>query len=324
MRLQPRFEALCSPLFRLTAGEGVSIPAAFERRAGSGSPLWVVTTFDRKSSCKRLVGELGDAASANDVEPLVVVVHDACACDYGEVRDALEQHFGERAVFIEMARRLDKPEFWRIHQFVFDLVRTLDPPFVLCLQDDIELAPGWFEEAWSIIRGLDDPAFAALSLHCGPDDEIQGRWIRFPRQPTPCGRAWLTQRLDLPASIATPRLYRALDHRLRPIPRLRWAWDPTKSSGVGCQITRRLFAHDVNVYRVARPLAYHGSRPSLMNPEARARRPMDNHAKAGRRGGSRGAGVSVGAGRGGWRRRALEVRVHEVHERASRDPVGPL
>jgi hypothetical protein len=237
----------------------------------------VVTTFDRTSSCERLIVDLGDAAQSSDAKPLLVVLRDACACDYGVVRDALEQCFGERAIFIETARRLGKSEFWRMHQFVFDLVRLLAPPSVLCVQDDIELAPGWLEEAWSIIRSLDDPAFAALSLHSGPDDEPEGRWIRFPRRPTPCGRAWLTQWLDLPAFIATPRLYHALEHRLRPIPRLRWAWDPSKSSGVGRQITRRLFAHEANVYRVARPLAYHGSRPSLMNPEARARRPMDNH-----------------------------------------------
>lgn len=280
-RIQPRFDALRSPLFRLVSAEGERRPIreAFVDQAHLGAAMWLVTTCDRPASCEQLVGGLGDVARKAGEKPLIVVLCDACASDYGDVRDALERDFEERAIFVETTRRLGKREFWRIHQLAFDLTRMLAPSYVFCVQDDVELAPGWFDEAWSIIRGLSDPDFAALSLHSALDDEPEGRWIRFVRRPSSCDRAWLTQWLDLPAFLAAPRFYDALGHRVRPISRLRWAWDRERSSGVARQITRRLFAHDANVYQVARALAFHGSQPSLMNPEARARRPMDNRAR---------------------------------------------
>lgn len=277
-RLQPRFDAAGSSLFRVVdaSGTSASVRGKLCELEAQGESLWVVTTFDRADGCAGVIDELRRAALSLDEKPFVVVVRDACGSDYGEVRSALQSGFGERGLFIETARHLGKREFWRTHQLIFDLVQALAPRSVLSLQDDIELVPGWLEEARSIIHAIDDPRLGALSLFTTPDDAAGGRWISFERRATPCGRARLTQWMDLPGFLATPRLFDVLDHRMRPILGLRWALDPTKSSGVGRQITRRLFAHDVHLYQVSRSLLLHGSEPSRMNPEARARRPMDN------------------------------------------------
>ncbi len=293
-RLQPRFDAIGSPLFRIAsddfnrrpsaeavrASDTPSIESTLERLDARGASMWVVTTFDRPEACGRVIDGLRRSAPSLDEKPLVVVICDACDADYGDVRNSLQRGFGERGVFIEATRHLGKKEFWRIHQLIFDLVRVYRPSSVLQLQDDVELIPGGLESARAILDHLGEPAVAALSLFPGAEDDPAGRWIRFEREATPCGRAWLTQWLDLPGFLATPRFFEALEYRLRPIHALRWAFDSTKSSGVGRQITRRLRAHDVGLYQVVRPLVLHGSEPSRMNPEARSLRPMNNRADA--------------------------------------------
>ena len=66
-----------------------------------------------------------------------------------------------------------------------------------------------------------------------------------------------------------------LDYRMIPVHPNRWRRNPGLSSGVGKQLTRRLFGR-ANVYQCFPPLVFHGGHPSVMNPSARAARSLDN------------------------------------------------
>jgi len=259
------------------AGSDAGIADWLASLRGRAAPLWTITTYERPEACAALVASLGESAHAAGVEPVVVVVRDAGPSDYTVVREALAAAFGESGALVESTRHLGKRGFWRTHQLLMDAARAVAAPHHLSLQDDIELAAGWHDALWSIVDGIDDPHLAALYLLAAADDEPGGRWIAFDREAAAAGRAWRTQWLDLQAYLALPRMYEALAWRMLPIDRLRWRGRPLKSSGVGEQITRRLFmARGANVYQVAGTLAYHGAHASFMNPEARAERTLDN------------------------------------------------
>jgi len=268
-----RFDALRSRCFGTADGTPVGDALAALPR---GAPLFVITTYGRPESCEALIGQLADAARRADVEPTLVMILDGGPSDYAPVRAAIEREFGGRSLCIEATRHLGKHEFWKIHQLAIDLTRVLEPPHVIYLQDDIDLVPGWYEVALSIASTIVDPELTVLSLIVIDDDEADGRWIRFDRQESACTSARLTQWFDLQVFLAMPRFFEALDFRIRPVHPVRWLLSPTKSSGVGRQFTRRLFRCSANVYQVNETLAYHGLEQSLMNPEARKIRSLDN------------------------------------------------
>jgi hypothetical protein len=127
-------------------------------------------------------------------------------------------------------------------------------------------------ETWAAIE---DPRKCVLYLFSSADDEPEGRWVHFPRVDYAHGRYRWTQWFDLQAFLVGRSFYELLDHRVFPVHPNRWKRKPAASSGVGMQLTRRLFRRG-HIYQVSEPLARHGSEPSLMNPEARLSRPLDN------------------------------------------------
>ena len=279
-----RWRLLTSPprqaSFRV-AGSDEPVEARLRELADRAAPLWTITTYERPQSCARLVTALGDCARKADVRPVMLVVRDAGESDYGEVAEALAREFGERGVLVEATHHLGKPGFWELHQQLMDAVRWLEPTCHLSLQDDLELVDGWYDEMWSIVESIDDPELAVLYLLAMDDDEPDGRWIYFDRVTSPDGRSRLTRWLDLQAYLALPRMYEVLDHRMLRVHPRRWKRNPTRSSGVGLQLTSRLFLSRANAYQVVKTLVYHGGHVSRMNPEQRAERPLDNRPKCG-------------------------------------------
>src|SRR5262249_17866169 len=122
---------------------------------------------------------------------------------------------------------------------------------------------------------IDDPRATVLYLTTFDDDEPGGRWIRFRRRPVPGTSLRLTQWFDLSAFLVGPRFFEVLHYEVFPSFRWRWDRDPGRSCGISEQLTRRLRGRG-NVYQVERSIAFHGQTPSLLNPEARSSRTLDN------------------------------------------------
>jgi hypothetical protein len=114
-----------------------------------------------------------------------------------------------------------------------------------------------------------------LYLFSSSDDEAHGRWVSFSRRDA--GLCRLTNWFDLQAFLVDGAFFELLSHRMVPIHENRWKRRPEQSSGVGRQLTRRLFGR-AHVYQAWPPLVIHGAATSTMNPEARAARSLDNRA----------------------------------------------
>jgi len=241
----------------------------------SSCPLLVVITTHRRAlQCTRLLHQLREALDFADRDAHVVVINDPSSHDYAVVRRALARLFPASHELYQATEFLGKTRFWAIHQQAFDVVRMHRPGSVLFLQDDVELAPRFFERLQNAWGDVTDPRKAALYLCAMDTDEPDGRWIRF-RRSRISDRVNETRWLDLQGFYAVPRFFELLHHRVFPIPLSRWEGEPEKSSGVGEQFTRRLLGRGA-IYQVRHTLLFHGGSTSLMNPEARHQNPFDN------------------------------------------------
>lgn len=246
---------------------------------GAPTPLMiVVTTYDRPGSAARLLSQLDAALRRSPLAQGValLVLHDACGRDYAEPK-ARAHAIAPRHLWLDARQRFGKAGFWEIHQTAMDIARAWRPERALYLQDDVELDPDFLvraEELWQATAH--DPRRRVLYLFSSRDDESHGRWVSFQRQPVANAPCRVSNWFDLQAFMVDRQFFELLDYRMVQIHPNRWKRAPEKSSGVGRQLTHRLFGR-ANVYQAWPPLVAHGLELSRMNPEARQKRSLDNY-----------------------------------------------
>lgn len=240
--------------------------------------LIVLTTFARPELCLRKLQSLPSllAAHGANLKAHVLVLRDACSKDYSQAKDEAYARFGDRVTFLEAEHHLGKAGYWKTYQTAFLAAKHLKPKHCLFLQDDVQYTRQLLRDSYDLWeRTGSDPNRRVVYLFSSEDDEPEGRWVRFKRQDLPDGKLRLTQWFDLQAYFVDLRFFEALDFRIVPVHSNRFRRRPSLSSGVGAQLTRRLFGR-CNVYQATLPLVLHGAHPSVMNPEARAARSLDN------------------------------------------------
>ncbi len=269
--------------------------SAFERAlpgswaVGAGATSWppatpiepelmvILTTYGRPGAAARVLDQLREALAHAGLtrRSALLVMHDACGQNYGLARE-LASRASPTVLWLDARERFGKAGFWKMHQTAFVVAGAWRPKLALYLQDDVELEPDFLLRALELWRSTAvDPRRRVLYLFSSSDDEARGRWVRFARRAR--DRCRLTNWFDLQAFLVDSAFFDLLEHRMVPIHPNRWKRQPELSSGVGRQLTLRLFGRG-HVYQAWPPLIVHGAAPSMMNPEARARRTLDNRA----------------------------------------------
>lgn len=245
---------------------------------GAGPELMiVVTTYNRPASAARLLACLNAALVHSNLgnSTALLVLHDACDSDYS-VAQARAGAVVHRHLWLDAREHLGKPGFWLMHQAALDVARLWRPKRALYLQDDVEFEADMLERAERIwIATQRDSLRRVLYLYSSRDDEAHGRWVSFARLERANLPYRLTNWFDLQAFMVDSHFFELLGHRMVEIHPNRWKRRPKQSSGVGRQLTRRLFGR-ANVYQAWPPLVAHGAEPSTMNPQARLERSLDN------------------------------------------------
>lgn len=239
--------------------------------------LIVLTTFSRPAAAARLLSDLARALehAALTERSALLVLHDACGRDYGAARE-LAASCSPRQLWLDATQHFGKPNFWKVHQTALLVARAWQPRLALYLQDDVEFDADLLTRALELWRATArDPLRRVLYLFSSSDDEPSGRWVHYERRDL--GACRLTNWFDLQAFLVDRAFFELLDYLMVPIHENRWRRRPVQSSGVGRQLTRRLFER-AHVYQSWPPLVGHGSAPSTMNPEARQLRSLDNRA----------------------------------------------
>ena len=244
--------------------------------AGAPAELAIVlTTFARPGAAERLLSDLSVALERARLteRSALLVLHDACGREYARAREAA-RGLVPRVLWLDARSRFGKAEFWKVHQTALLVARAWQPRLCLYLQDDVEFEPELLVRALELWEATArDLRRRVLYLYSSSDDERRGRWVNFERRDA--GACRLTNWFDLQAFLVDRAFFELLEYRMVPIHPNRWRRVPSQSSGVGRQLTRRLFGR-AHVYQAWPPLVVHGAAPSTMNPEARLLRSLDN------------------------------------------------
>jgi hypothetical protein len=256
-------------------------PSALAPEATPLDLVVLMTTFERPEpaqSTLRCLASALEEAGRNQVvrRSRVVVLDDASSSTTVDaLRDGLARILPSNSVLLVAKTNQSKKAYWRNHALLHRIALRLPARHTLFLQDDLEFDASMISESIRIWSEISDPMKRVLYLLRLPDDEVDGRWVRFRREAGPTTDVDRTQWFDLQAFLVDPSFFRSLHHRVYPVPVSRWRRRPLLSSGVGEQLTLRLQGLG-NIYQVRDSLVRTGRTQSLMNPESRARRPFRN------------------------------------------------
>ena len=239
-----------------------------ERSGRSPETLVVITTFDRPDGLGMLLDDIEAQAPAERVS--VIVFDDASTTDSGPIETRLRR-LGWR--YVRASTNHGKRNWWRWWNTILAELRASSADRFIVLQDDIRLCSRFFDRIGDVWRRIDDDRKVSLFLHVDDFGTEPGgaRWTSFREVPAygNVQSGWV----DLTAFVCERRMFEALDWALQPVGRP-WRDNPNLGSGVGAQISSRLFAHGHTMYRVCESLVVHADTASKMNPVARAQWPI--------------------------------------------------
>jgi hypothetical protein len=188
------------------------------------SVAFLITTYNRPRSCQRLVDALQGQGQ-------IVVLNDGCDYKINGCKQVFQPHYG-------------KQRYWVTVNNLFHHRPKADYYFML--PDDFLPKENMIQNAINVWESIQDTQKICLSL--GEPRPI-ACWTRF--APEDKGFVILSQWMDM-CFMCENRFFTILHH----IDEIHMNWNSgrVKSSGVGSQISRRLYAMGYNLYQVKESL----------------------------------------------------------------------
>jgi hypothetical protein len=171
--------------------------------------------------------------------------------------------------FIQFNQNYGKRHAWKKFKIIFDYLKTTNYDYYIFLPDDVVLYDGFVEEAVRLWDSIEDDKKASLSVG-DVKRTYTPNWTGFKSEPF--GEVIKTQWNDL-MFICDKNFFNifALDM----ISFKRFKHNPLISSGVGRQISLKLYRDGWNMYNTSKNLLKHvGNDDSKMNPEIRKSQPL--------------------------------------------------
>jgi len=179
------------------------------------------------------------------------------------VADSYPEHCGKIFYFTLVTR---------LYRMVQNIHWSNPFDYFIQVPDDVSLGADFFNEAVAQFKAIKDPNKICLNLL--NDGREQPNWTGVQHQDIAYnGYTYVkTQWVDM-CYIADSVFFNCLGWEVLPIP-VSWSGDTKKSSGVGLQISRRLFAMGKNMYLTSHSLVGHGAHDSQMHPNHRKLVPL--------------------------------------------------
>lgn len=164
-----------------------------------------------------------------------------------------------------------KTNYWKLVNRIFSEIPEDD--HYIMLPDDVTLEDNFFEKAVKLWENLEDKHKICLSLLLDKSWIGKPNWTNYPHRTIIYKNIsyYRTQWVDM-CFIAGPEFFRVLGG-IHPIPKKRWDDNKYLGSGVGQQISMRLYKRH-NLYQVTESLVHHGDHVSMMNRMARRKTPI--------------------------------------------------
>lgn len=158
-----------------------------------------------------------------------------------------------------------KKKYWEIVNQTFNVIKAVKSRYYIYLPDDVILIENFFDEFIKIYGSIKDTK--KICLNVLTDSRInKPNWTNF--KPETYGEYVKTQWNDLCFG-APENFFKLLNYEIKPIPMSRWDKDSNLSSGVGQQISNRIYDLGFNMYHTKKSLVYHGDHNSVMNENER-------------------------------------------------------
>jgi glycosyltransferase involved in cell wall biosynthesis len=228
--------------------------------------VWI-NTYNRPDSLRELLSDIADTQENFSVS--VVVFNDHSDKSYADVVASAKRRLNIE--IFDMPERHGKKKYWKLCTYA---MKTMTPAmqgyrYIVKLDDDLRLAPQFFRRCINLWSAIRDPRKVALNFRLDHRENKRG-WTGTVPELESFGKwnIYLSQWVDMDFFVEN-RFFKELSHRILPISESRWRNNPNLSSGVGQQISERLYKKGWNMYLTAQSLVKHDHHESLMNPEER-------------------------------------------------------
>lgn len=203
----------------------------------------------------------------------VVIFNDNTDESYDEVYAYMKNEWPWEYSFVRYRSHFGKPKYWMMINEAFGFFKTLEFDYLIQIPDDIQLVDGFFDKAVKTFEAIPDKYKSCLNLL---QDVSRKGALWTPIEPKimilPNGKVIRTGWVDM-CYIANKYFFNILNWCIHPVNR-DWAKDPNKSSGVGKQISERVYRNGTYFYQVEKSLVFHGTHDSVMHPVHRKITPL--------------------------------------------------
>jgi hypothetical protein len=239
--------------------------------------LILITTYNRPDSLMLLLQDLKKDSLSENVH--ILLYDDCSSIDYEDVLDYLHLNFSYQ--YFKSSQNHGKKAYWRLINSAFQQVKNETFDYFINLQDDIRLIDDFLLKSIMAYDRIIDRRKIVLNLL--NDYSRQGKriWTNvFPRPARFDGhKYYFTGWVDMCAFICTRKFFDLLNYKIYE-PESKYLTNPELSSGVGCQISKRIVQDARALYQVWKSYVIHSIHESVMHPEHRRKTAIiSNHEK---------------------------------------------
>lgn len=227
--------------------------------------LVLITTYNRPEKLLSLLEDIKKEAKDHKIE--IIIYEDHSNADYKLTRKYASNNF-KKLQYYTCDSRFGKIYYWLLTNHIYESAKRSNFNYIVQLPDDVRLVPGFFEKAIKLYEEIQDPKKICLNIL---QDKRTDKPMWTPVNQVEYANVFRTGWVDM-CFIAKRKYLNALDYGIYEVDP-GWAGREGRSSGVGKQISERLYLK-YNMYWAKESLVVHGTHHSVMHSNHRKQIPL--------------------------------------------------
>lgn len=233
--------------------------------------IWI-NTFERSRQLKNLLNDISN--QINKFKIKIMVIDDCSISDY---ITTLKEFEGKLDIeYFKVSFNHGKRQYWKLCNYALTKIKESfsDYDYYIKLDDDCRLVNNFFIRCINIWENITDKKKICLNFRL---DSREGTpvWTNVLPKRVIINNIplYLAQWVDMDF-MCTRKMFNVLHFKIDPQNDKRWENNPNMSSGVGRNISLRLYRKRYNLYLTTESLVIHDHHDSKMNPDERNNNPL--------------------------------------------------
>lgn len=210
----------------------------------------IITTYNRQDMLKNLLKQISEYKEYK----IFTVVLDDCSNPSPDISE-----FDVKK--ITYVQNNGKKRFWKIISDSYKICKKINSKYFIYLQDDVVLKENFFSESVRLYEKINDLSKISLNTLILENQRGKSKWTNI--DPVEYDEYYKCQWTEL-FFICEKKFFELLNFEIYPIPKDRWNKNPNLSTGVGDQVSWRLYGMGFNQYQVKNSLVLHGNHQSVL------------------------------------------------------------